>query len=105
LIEAQKKVAKTKSTEVVFLNALIAVAVKQEFADTAAIGQVIQKFNEIKNNLYDSSSKLAADEQVNQQTFEKLVADGNDEIAEAEGGIEYNNGLLVENAANTEENT
>jgi len=57
------------------LNALIAVAVKQEFADHQAIGEVITKFGEIRSNLYDSSAKLAADESVNQKTFEKYVAD------------------------------
>jgi hypothetical protein len=44
------------------LNALISVAVNQEFADHAAVIEVINKFQEIRENLLTSSSKLAADE-------------------------------------------
>jgi len=36
----------------------------QEFADHGAVNQVIGKFNEIRNNLYDSSNKLASDEEM-----------------------------------------
>merc|ERR1712113_61531 len=94
---AQKKIAKHQNSEKAFLNALIQVAVKQEFADQAAIFEVINKFNEIKNNLFDGSAQLAADEAHEVEVYEQFVADSNEEI--------YNNeDLLVANAQMTVEN-
>jgi len=52
--------------ESIFLNNLIQVAMNQEFADHGAIQNVIDKFNEIRSNLYDSSEQLAHDETINQ---------------------------------------
>ena len=65
---------------------------------------VIAKFNEIKNNLYDSIGKLNADEAANLTAFDKFVGDSKDAISENEATFAYNTGLLAENAINTEEN-
>jgi len=48
---------------------LIQVALSQEFADHGAIAQVIAKFQEIRSNLYDSSTALALDEEQAQSDF------------------------------------
>merc|ERR1712150_185248 len=101
---AQKKITKHQNSEKAFLNALIQVAVKQEFADQAAIFEVINKFNEIKNNLMDGSAQLAADEAHDVEVYEQFVADSNNDIYNNEQVIANNNDLLVANAQTTVEN-
>lgn len=79
------------------MNALIQVAAKQEFTDHGALNAVITKFNDIKNNFYDASGKLAADEEVAEAEFSKFVTDSAETILQSEETISYNNGLIEEN--------
>lgn len=43
--------------------ALVELAMNQEFADAGAVGQVISKFNEIRDNLLSSLNTLQLNEE------------------------------------------
>jgi hypothetical protein len=49
-------------------------------------------------------ANLHADEEANQRDYDNFVSDSEAAITSDENDIEYNNGLLVENANNTIEN-
>ena len=62
LAKAHAKISKIHSADAALLDALVQVAASQEFAEHSAVLQVIQKFNDIKNNLSDAAGALTADQ-------------------------------------------
>eukprot|EP01017_Pseudomicrothorax_dubius_P033795 TRINITY_DN455_c1_g1_i1.p2 TRINITY_DN455_c1_g1~~TRINITY_DN455_c1_g1_i1.p2 ORF type:complete len:377 (-),score=131.16 TRINITY_DN455_c1_g1_i1:162-1292(-) len=94
LKNVQLKLAKTKISELALVQALISLAINQNFVNQEILDNVISKFNDLRKRLADSLALEAANEAQAQSNYEAFVKQTEAEIAELTANINKNTVII-----------